>query len=71
MMMMFRKLVEVGMKVSDKLDEHLLPDAGYTNPILVVRPVNWIINDAIATLSDQVMTTCVVQQIKMQSKISV
>jgi hypothetical protein len=28
---MFRKLVEVGMKVSDKLDEHLLPDAGYTN----------------------------------------
>jgi hypothetical protein len=30
-MLMFRKLVEVGMKVSDKLDEHLLPDAGYTN----------------------------------------
>jgi len=24
-MLMFRKLVEVGMKVSDKLDEHLLP----------------------------------------------
>jgi|GEM_PF-6548358 len=31
MMLMFRKLVEVGMKVSDKLDEHLLPNAGYTN----------------------------------------
>jgi hypothetical protein len=41
-------------------------------PILVVRPVNWIMKDAIATLSDQVMKLVLeVQEIKMQSKIPV